>query len=290
MKDRVCVVTGGNAGIGRAMVQALAQQQAQVVLVSRDKVRGETAVQEIRTTNPNANIELVVGDVGSIAGTRQLAQTLLARCPRLHVLINNAGVWPTKKEINEDGLEQGFMVNHLAPFMLNQLLRERLQASAPARIVNVNAGLYVNGRIDLQKTPYGHDFHPIRTYASTKLCSVLCLPLEAAQLADSGVTINAVHPGVINTKLGAMRGPLGWLMKLVKRGWATPEQGAIAPVWLATAPEVANTSGHYFNEKEPMPLAETAQNAELAQQLWQLSLERAHLVTKSARHGAQNSG
>ncbi|MFZ1396294.1 MAG: SDR family NAD(P)-dependent oxidoreductase [Candidatus Promineifilaceae bacterium] len=278
MKDRVCVVTGGNAGIGRAMVQALAQQQAQVVLVSRDKVRGETAVQEIRQTLPQAQIELVVGDVGSVASTHALAQTLLARYPLIHVLINNAGVWPTKKQINEDGLEMGFMVNHLAPFMLNQLLQERLQASAPARIVNVNAGLYVNGRVDLQKTPYGADFHPIRTYASSKLCSVLCLPLEAAQLAGSGVTINAVHPGVINTKLGAMRGPLGWLMKLVKRSWATPEQGAIAPVWLATAPELVDTNGRYFNEKEAIPLADVAQNAELAQQLWQFSLERAHLA------------
>ncbi|MEZ4590833.1 MAG: SDR family NAD(P)-dependent oxidoreductase [Chloroflexota bacterium] len=278
MKDRVCVVTGGNAGIGRAMVQALAQQQAQVVLVSRDKARGETAVQEIRATNPNANIHLVIGDMGSVASTHQLAQTLLERYPQIHVLINNAGVWPTKKRLNADGLEESFMVNHLAPFMLNQLLRERLQASAPARIVNVSAGLYVNGRVDLQKTPYGHDFHPIRTYASTKLCNVLCLPLEAAQLAGSGVIVNAVHPGVINTKLGTMRGPLGWLMKLVKRSWATPEQGAIAPVWLATAPELVDTNGRYFNEKEAIPLADVAKNNELAQQLWQFSLERAHLA------------
>ena len=271
MKNRVCVVTGGNAGIGKAIVQALAAQQAQVVLVSRDKERGETAVQDICQSLPNAHVELVVGDLGTIATTRQLAHTLLDRYPAIHVLINNAGIWPTKKQLNADGLEQSFMVNHLAPFMLNRLLFERLKASAPARIVNVSAGLYVNGRVDLTKTPYGHDFHPIRTYASTKLCNVLCLPLEAAQLAGSGVTLNAVHPGVINTDLGIMRGPLGWLMKLVKRGWGTPEQGAVAPVWLATAPELASTHGQYFNEKEAIPLAKVAQNAGLAQQLWQLS-------------------
>lgn len=271
MKDRVCVVTGGNTGIGKAIVQALAEQQAQVVLVSRDKGRGEAAVQEIRQTIPDAQIDLVLGDLGTIATTCQLAQELLDRYPRIHVLINNAGVWPTKKQINADGLEQGFMVNHLAPFILNQLLGDRLKASAPARIVNISAGLYGNGRVDLDKTPYGRDFHPMRTYANTKLCSMLCFPLEAQQLESSGVTLNAVHPGVIRTKLGNMRGPLGWIMKLVKRGWATPEQGAVAPVWLATAPELANTNGKYFNEKEEIPLAEAAQNQELSQKLWQLS-------------------
>ena len=277
MKDRVCVVTGGNAGIGYAIVQALAQQQANVVMISRDKTRGETAVQAIRNAQPQAKIDLVVGNLGSVASTKKVAEELLARYPNIHVLINNAGIWPTKKRLNEDGLEAGFMVNHLAPFMLNQLLQERLQASAPVRIVNVTAGLYENGRIDLNKTPYGHDFHPIRTYASTKLCNLLCLPLEAVQLAGSGVTINAVHPGVINTKLGAMRGPLGWLMKLVKRSWATPEQGAVAPVWLATAAELAEVNGRYFNEKEETQLAEAAKNGELAAQIWQLSLKLANL-------------
>ncbi|MBK8905758.1 MAG: SDR family NAD(P)-dependent oxidoreductase [Anaerolineaceae bacterium] len=279
MTDRVCVVTGGNAGLGRAIVRALAQQEAHVVMVSRDKVRGETAVQELCQTNPKAHIDLVVADLSTVATTRQLAQKLLDCYPRIHVLINNAGVWPTRKEINADGLEQGFMVNHLAPFMLNQLLQDRLKASAPARIVNISAGLYVNGRVDLSKTPYGHDFHPMHTYASTKLCNVLCLPLEAARLAGSGVTINAIHPGVFNSQLGAMRGPLGWLMKLVKRSWPPPEQSAAAPVWLATAPELAATHGQYFNEKEAIPLAEVAQNAELAQQLWQLSTTLSQLTS-----------
>lgn len=277
MNNRVFVVTGGNAGLGKAIVRALAERQAHVVLISRDRGRGETAVQEIRQTIPSAHIDLLVGDVGTVASTHQLAQDLLAGYPQIHVLINNAGVWPTKKQINADGLEQGFMVNHLAPFMLNQLLGDRLKASAPSRIINISAGLYVKGRVHLDKTPYGNDFHPLRTYASTKLCSLLCLPLEAQQLEGSGVTLNAVHPGVINTKLGEMRGPLGWMMKLVKRSWATPEQGAVAPVWLATSPKLATVNGKYFNEKEEVPLAKVAHNLALAHELWQLSTNLAEL-------------
>jgi len=140
MKNRVCVVTGGNTGIGKAIVLALAQQQMQVAMVSRNKERGQTAVQDLLVTAPDAAIDLVVGDVGTIASTRQLAQDLLDRYANIHILINNAGIWPTKRILNEDGMEQSFMVNYLAPFMLDHLLYNRLKASAPARIVNVSAG------------------------------------------------------------------------------------------------------------------------------------------------------
>ncbi len=227
MKNRVCVVTGGNTGIGKAIVLALAQKQMQVVMVSRNREKGETAVQDLLVTAPDATIDMVVGDVGTITATRQLAQDLLDRYAHIHILINNAGIWPTKRILNEDGLEQSFMVNYLAPFMLNQLLYNRLKASVPARIVNVSAGLYVNGKVDLNKTPYGLDFHPIRTYANTKLCNVLTLPLESEWLNGSGITINAVHPGVIRTNLGIMPGPVGWFIGLVKRSWGTPEQGPL---------------------------------------------------------------
>jgi NAD(P)-dependent dehydrogenase (short-subunit alcohol dehydrogenase family) len=174
-------------------------------------------------------------------------------------------------ERNSDGLEMGFMVNFLAPFMLSHLLRERLIASAPARIVHVNAGLYVNGKVDIEKTPYGTDFGRIRTYASTKLCGVLTLAQEAAMFAPYGVTVNMVHPGVVNTNLGQMGGPLGWLLKLVKRSWMTPAQGAVAPIWLATSSEVVDQTGCYFNEKAVVPLADVAKDEQLARQLWQFA-------------------
>ena len=209
MKGKTCIVTGGNTGIGYEIVRALAVQGTHVVLVSRSPQRGQAALAQIQAELPHNPVTLIVGDLGTIDGTRQLATRLLAKLKTIDVLINNAGVWPTKKEINSDGLEIGFMVNFLAPFMLSHLLRARLAVSAPARIIHINAGLYVKGKVDLEKTPYGTDFGRIRTYASTKLCGVLTLAQEASLLAPHNVTVNMVHPGVVNTNLGQMHGILG---------------------------------------------------------------------------------
>ncbi len=273
MKGKTAVVTGGNRGIGYEIVKALAQQGADVALVSRSPERGRAAREQLLAEAPSSRITVVPGDLSSIAGVRQLAADLLAHLPRIDLLINNAGVGPTQKEINADGLEIGFMVNFLAPFMLSHLLGERLRASAPARIIHVNAGLYVKGQVDLARTPYGADFGRLRTYANSKLCHALTLNREAALFAPHNVTVNMVHPGVVNTDLGDMRGPLGWLLKRVKRNWLSPAAGAAAPVWLATAAEVAGRSGQYFNEKEAIPLADVAQDELLASQLWQLAHE-----------------
>ena len=277
MKGKFAVVTGGNRGIGYEIVKALAGQGDDVALVSRSPERGRAACERLLAAAPSSQISMIPGDLGSVAGVRQLAADLLAHLPRIDLLINNAGVWPTQKEINVDGLEIGFMVNFLAPFMLSHLLGERLRASAPARIVHLNAGLYVKGQIDLARTPYGADFGRLRTYANSKLCHALTLSREAALFAPYGVTVNMVHPGVVNTDLGAMGGPLGWLLKRVKRRWLSPAEGAAAPVWLATSSDVAGQTGRYFNEKEPIPLADVAKDEQLADELWKLACQLANL-------------
>jgi NAD(P)-dependent dehydrogenase (short-subunit alcohol dehydrogenase family) len=277
VQDRVSIVTGGNAGIGKAIAASLAQQPGRVVIVSRDPRKGQEAVAEIQASNPVASVEMVEGDLGSVRQVRQLAAALLARYPRIQVLINNAGVWLPKRVVNEDGLELSFMVNHLAPFLLTNLLLDRLQASAPARIVNVNAGLYIKGTLDLEKTPYGHDFHRLKSYANTKLCNVLFTVELARRLVGTGVTVNAVHPGVIRTGLGDTSGPIGWLLRLVKRFWPEPVAGARAPVWLATDPALEGVSGKYFDLQTETELTETARDEVLARQLWELSTKLAGL-------------
>lgn len=279
MKNQTYIVTGGNAGIGLEIARELAAQNLHVVLISRDAQKGATAVADIQQSTGNTAVECLVGDLSTIASTHQLATALLERYPHLTVLINNAGVWMTHKQLNADGLEQSFMVNHMAPFILSHRLLARLQQNQPARIVNVNAGLYVNGQIDLAKTPYGGDFGRIKSYATTKLCNVLFTRQFAQQIAGSGVTINAVHPGVIRTDLGNSKGIIGWLLRLVKRSWSTPAEGAAAPVWLATAAEVGQINGRYFDQKTEIPYHAAAENEALSQELWALSLKLAQLET-----------
>nr|MBX2873765.1 SDR family NAD(P)-dependent oxidoreductase [Saprospiraceae bacterium] len=214
---------------------------------------------------------------GSIQSTKTIVQDIQSHFSSLNLLINNAGVWPTKLSLNPDGLEMGFMVNHLAPLILSHGLRSQLEAGAPARIVNVNAGLYVKGKVDLDATPYGQDFHKIKTYANTKLCNMLMSLELAERLPANKITVNALHPGVIRTDLGDFSGPLGWILKFVKHFWATPSKGAEAPVWLATNPELEGISGKYFNEKEEMELSVLAKNAALRKALWGRSLALASI-------------
>lgn len=265
------VVTGANTGIGKAICAGLAQAQRHVVMVSRDLERGQRAHDELRSLFPAASIELLQGDLGSIASTEELADSLLTRYPSLCGLINNAGIWMTRCTHNEDELERSFMVNHLAPFLLSRRLFATLRKNAPARIVNVNAGLYIKGHFAPEQTPYGKDFHPIKTYAHTKLWNVLFTVEMARRIAGSGVTINAIHPGVIRTKLGDTTGPIGWFLRFVKLFWASPEEGADGPVWLATDPAHHATNGLYFDRRQELPLADNAKVPERSSTCWTVS-------------------
>jgi NAD(P)-dependent dehydrogenase (short-subunit alcohol dehydrogenase family) len=269
---RTIVVTGANAGIGKAVALQLAQAGHHVVAVCRDEAKGQAAIAEIRAAaGPAARVDLVRGDVSTVAGVRELATRLLAQYHAIHVLVNNAGVWMTERKLNADGIELTFMVNHLAPFLLTILLLERLKASAPARIVNVNAGLYVKGEADLEKLPAGENFHRFKTYMHSKLCNVYFTTELAHRLEDSGVTVNALHPGVIRTNLGDAPGALGVLIRFAKRFWKTPDDGAKPVVRLAIADDVQGVSGKYFTEREEVPIADNAKNADLSKKLWALS-------------------
>jgi NAD(P)-dependent dehydrogenase (short-subunit alcohol dehydrogenase family) len=260
------VVTGGNRGIGYAVAERLVRQGCRVVLVARDEQRGRSARTALAAIGPG-DVDLVVGDLSSAGAVRALGGALTQACPRIDVLVHNAGVWPARLVRNEDGIEQAFAVNHLAPFLLNHLLERRLIASG-ARVVQVSAGIYPAGRVELDRTPTGSDFSALRTYATTKLCNLLLVPLFAERWKDTGVTINAVHPGVIRTGLGAADGPAGYALKVVKLLWKSPRRGAQPVVRLARDPDLAGVTGRYFNIDREAPLAPVARDSALAQRLW----------------------
>lgn len=279
MTPPVSVVTGAARGIGLEVVSALAALGHHVVMVVRDPRRADDAVKELR--DRGARLTTVAGDLGSVRTTRALAKDLAARLPRIDVLVHNAGVWPSRVERDEDGLERAFVVNHLAPFALNLLLEPVLLAS-PTHVVQVTAGLYGLGRVDLARTPRGDDFHPVRTYATTKLCGLLCMPRFEARWSGRGPRIDAVHPGVIRTGLGDRPGVLGVLLRAVKHAWKTPAAGARPVVRLAT--DASERGGRYFEVDVEKPLLPVARDEALARAVWERSVALAHL--EEATHGA----
>ncbi|WP_396451411.1 SDR family NAD(P)-dependent oxidoreductase [Actinomadura sp.] len=241
-------VTGGNRGVGRAVAAEAVRRGHRVAIVARRPDAGAAAAREI-------GAELVVGDLSSIAAVRKLRDTL----PEVDVLVHNAGVWPSRRVLNEDGFEQAYFTNHLAPFLLNRMLEGRLR-----RVVQVSAGLYVTGRVDPERTPTGDDFHAVHTYANTKLANLLMVPLFAERWRESGVTIDAVHPGVLRTDLGARSGVFGFLLKTLK--WTLKPAGKSGPPVADLI--TADGTGRYFHVKKETPLKPKALDAPLASRLW----------------------
>ncbi len=258
------VVTGANRGIGFAVARDLAAKGCRVFLVARDSEAGMRAERELSAFG---DVKLVSGDLSSPRTTRVAARHMLEACPRIDVLVHNAGVWPSRLERDENGIERAFAVNHLAPFLLNHLLEHAIVEGG--RIVQVSAGLYVKGKVDPERTPTGDDFHSIKTYATTKLCNLLLLERFARRFEKRGVTVNAVHPGVIRTGLGDRSGVLGLVLRGVKQLWKRPEEGARPVMKLALDPSLSNVTGRYFHLEEEMPLADVARDEALAARLWE---------------------
>ncbi|MEM8890016.1 MAG: SDR family NAD(P)-dependent oxidoreductase [Bacteroidota bacterium] len=271
------IVTGGTRGIGKEICRQLLAQDFDITFIGRDKASGAAIQEELQASFPDSSVTYLYGDLGTIASCKKLATDIQGQADKIDLLINNAGIWPTQLSTNSDGLEMAFMVNHLAPLILTKELLPNIQKAENSRIVNVNAGLYLKGKVSTEETPYGKDFHKIKTYCNTKLCNILATLEIADKLEGSGTTINALHPGVIKTGLGDFGGIMGLLLSLVKNFWKSPDQGAVAPVWLATAPELEGVNGKYYNEKKVEEISGQATEAEIRKDMWNKSLELADL-------------
>ena len=269
LEGKICVVTGANRGIGRATAQGLAALGARVVLVARDAAAGEAAVAEIRRGTGNPAVELATADLASQASIRQLAAELLARCPRLDVLVNNAGLIVRRRSLTVDGIETVFAVDHLAYFLLTNLLLDRLKASAPARIVNVSSEAHQGHRLDFDDLQLERGWRPVKAYSLSKLANVMFTYELARRLAGTGVTANCLHPGVIATKLLLDYLPLPSVTQAVTTAFAgTPEQGAETSLYLATSPEVEGVTGGYFARCRQRQSTAFSYDEDAARRLW----------------------
>jgi len=272
MRDRICLVTGATGGMGVVIARELAAQGATVVLVGRDAHKGAAIQREIAQATGNTAVDLLLADLSSQQEIRRLVEEFRRRYGQLHVLVNNAGVHIQERHLSPDGLEMNLAVNHLASFLLTDLLLDTLRPSAPARIVNV-ASNSMTKTIDLDDLQSERSFVPFAVYGQAKLAMVLCTYALARRLAGTGVTVNALHPGITATKIiGDVAPPLARpFLGVIKRFLQTPEQGARTALYLATSPAVEGVSGRYFVREQETRSVPMSYNVALQERMWAIS-------------------
>lgn len=269
MDGKVCLITGATSGIGLVTARVLAERGATVIIVGRSQAKSAATVEQITSATGNPKVAYMLADLSAQHAVRQLAAQVRAEHPQLHVLINNAGAVLLRREQSVDGIEMTWALNHLAYFLLTDLLLDTLKASAPARVISVASNAHERGRINFDDPQRATGFS---AYAQSKLANVLFTRELARRLAGSGVTANVLHPGVVATSFGTNNGWIGRALRpLFNRGSISPEQGAQTIIYLACAPEVGQISGQYFYQSRPIPAAPAAQDDAAAQRLWALS-------------------
>ncbi|CAA9487632.1 MAG: hypothetical protein AVDCRST_MAG25-3181 [uncultured Rubrobacteraceae bacterium] len=271
MGGKVALVTGGTSGIGKATAMALAAMGADVVVVGRDRERGESAAAEIRDQT-GARVDLALADLASRAGVRGLVDEFRRRYDRLDVLVNNAGLVQSTRTETPDGLETTFATNHLAPFLLTNLLLDMLKESAPSRVVTVSSEAERWGNIDFDDLQSKKRYRGFPVYGMTKLANIMFTYELAERLEGTGVTATCMHPGAVNTRFGTNnRGPMTILFRAFKPFMRTPEQGADTVIWLATSLDVEGVSGRYYADRKPIEPKKIANDPEARRRLWEES-------------------
>lgn len=272
MNGKVCVVTGATSGIGKATATALARQGAQVVLVGRDRGRSEATAAELAKVAASPP-QVEIADLSSMAQVRALADRLNAM-DRIDVLINNAGFVAGRRGTTEDGFEEVFAVNHLAPFLLTNLLLGKLTASAPARVITVTSDAHTAAKLDLDDLQLERGWDSWRSYSNSKLANILFTRELARRTAGTGVTANCAHPGVVRSGFGRDASPLLRIGLVFARPFLpSPERGASTVVYLATSPDVADATGGYYVKSQLREPSKAAQDEATARRLWELSEE-----------------
>lgn len=280
LEGKVCLVTGSTSGIGKVTARELARKGATVVLVSRTRAKGEETQVEIKQATGNPHVELLVADLSLLTDVRRLATEFHHTSSYLHLLVNNAGCAYPTRTLTSEGLEATLMVNYLAPFLLTELLLNTLKASAPARIVNVSSAQHANAHIEFDNLQGEKKYGNLSSYNQAKLALLLWTYELAHRLEGTGVTVNALHPGITATNFpSGMTGVLAWGMRLSTPLLLTPEKGAQTTLYLATSPEVDGVTGKYFVKSRETKSSSRSYDQAVGSRLWEVTEQ---LVARSA--------
>jgi NAD(P)-dependent dehydrogenase (short-subunit alcohol dehydrogenase family) len=272
MRGKTVVITGGTSGIGEVAAVALAKMGARIILVARDKSRGDATLARLGNSTSGIAHSVYFADLLRLAEMKRVAAQIADHESRIDILINNAGALFASRKVTEDRLEYSFALNHIAYFVMAEGLRERLAASAPARIINTASAAHQGATLDFDDLQSAESFGAVKAYSRSKLCNILFTRELARRLHGTGITANCLHPGFVATRFGDQSGglisPLVWLAKFFA---ISPAKGAETIVYLASSPDVAETTGQYFYKSVPTMPSSWAQDDRSALLLWQRS-------------------
>jgi NAD(P)-dependent dehydrogenase (short-subunit alcohol dehydrogenase family) len=290
MKGKVVVITGATSGIGQVAAESLASMGARIIQVARDRGRGQEALKRLGQRGPEVAHSIYYADLSRLSEMKRVASEIAEAEPHIDVLMNNAGAMFGSRQLTEDGLEFTFALNHMAYFVLTHGLRKRLVTSAPARVVNTASDAHGAATLDFNDLQSAHAYRGnfveslrfggpgFKIYASSKLCNILFTRELARRFASTGVTANCLHPGFVATRFGDQTGGLiSFGIRIGKRFALSPQQGAETLVYLASSPEVASSTGEYFDKCRPIKPSQAAQDDVMAHRLWAETARLANL-------------
>lgn len=273
MKNKICLITGANSGIGKFTAMGLAKSGAKVIMVSRNKEKGQKTLQEIVGKTGNNEVELLTADFASFESVKKLVLEYKSKYNKLDVLINNAGTFFSELHYTKDGIEMQFAVNHLAPFLLTNLLLDTLKKSSSPRIINVSSKLHYRGSMDFDDLYLKKGYDGLKAYCQSKLANVLFTYELSRRVEGTGITVNCLHPGGVRTGLvnkntsGIYK--IGWIF--LKPFMISPVTGAITSIYLAGSNEVEGMTGKYFDKCKPKRSSRISCDREIARRLWEVS-------------------
>ncbi len=275
MKDKICLITGANSGIGKVTARELAKRGAQVIMVCRNEEKAERVKEDILKVCGHDRVDIVLADLASTEQIRKAASHINENYPKIDVLINNAGLlMGSERETTKDGFEMTFGVNHLAPFLLTRLLMDKVFASKKGNIINISSEAHRFANLDFNNLQYKKGYGGLKAYALSKLCNILFTHELAKRLQGTHVVTNTLHPGAIASNFGkGVSSFFGLVMKLSRPFFIGEEEGAQTSIYLATSEEGYTANGLYFKNKKPASPTKVATNEYNARRLWEISEE-----------------